>query len=228
LDLAKEFDWAKVKHHISMNPAFVGVQPCGRDGTVRWSALHQAAFAGSKDAVRFLLDHHAPFDAKSNDGKTPLDVAKNDNVRAILRNFMANVGHTAGLEKAADLRTLPTPFRQRAKAMKATKGRKAGKAMKCKPTRSSKVAKGKRGKVLVYKGRFEKTVGGLTKEQLVKNKAGKVVSKRMQAHGKKSYANIKGWVDAFMKARVELGLVGFVAIKTGSPLYAKTKELYQS
>jgi len=64
LDLAKEFDWAAVKRHISANPLLVNVQPCGRDGTLRWSALHQAAFSGSADAVRFLLEHKAAIDAK--------------------------------------------------------------------------------------------------------------------------------------------------------------------
>jgi len=50
LDLAKEFNWAAVKRHINANPLLVNVQPC-----LRWSALHQAAFGGSGDAVRFLL-----------------------------------------------------------------------------------------------------------------------------------------------------------------------------
>merc|ERR1712113_68468 len=95
LDLAKAFKWAEVKRCVGANPAFVNVQPCGRDGTMRWSALHQAAFGGSADAVQFLLQHGAALDAKTCDGQTPMDVAKNKHVRAVLRS----------------LRRVPTPLR---------------------------------------------------------------------------------------------------------------------
>merc|ERR1719310_2005520 len=44
--------------------------------------------------------------------------------------------------------------------------------------------------------------------------------------GKKAYANIKGWTMAVQKARKELGVKGFVAVKKGSPLYTKAKEIY--
>merc|ERR1712056_153643 len=104
-------------------------------------------------------------------------------------------------------------------SVKAMQGKKAKKAI---------VAKGRRGKQLVYKGRFVKTAGGLTKDALTKSKAGKIVSKKLQAHGKRSYANIRSWVEAFMKARIELKLRGFVAAKKGSLLYDKTRMLYQS
>lgn len=214
LDLAKEFKWQEVKRQVNAAPALVGVQPCGRQGGRRWSALHQAAFSGNADAVRFLLSHHAPTDAKTDDDKTPWDVAKNDQVRRML----------SGCATADDL---PTPARASQGAAK-TAARKSLKTMKRMRAKKSKIAKGKRGKSLVYKGRFQKTVGGLTKEQLTKNKSGKIVSKRLQAHGKKSYTNIKSWVEAFLEARLQLGLVGFVAIKNGSPLYAKTMELYKA
>merc|ERR1712014_322397 len=115
------------------------------------------------------------------------------------------------------------PLRVERCAMKAMKVCKSMKVMK---TSKTKIAKGKRGKSLVYKGKFEKTVGGLTKDALVKSKTGKIVSKRLHARGKKSYANIKWWVEAFLQARTELDLNGFVAIKKGSALYTKTRELY--
>jgi len=217
LDLAKEFQWQEVQRQVKINPALVGVQPSGREGTKRWSALHQAAFSGNADAVRFLLDHNAPTDAENSDGKTPFDVAKNEKVRSVLTKFMAG-----GFDDH-----LPTPLRTSVSS-KSMKVMKAMKAMKVMKAMKSKIAKGKRGKASVYKGRFEKTSGGLTKDHLTKSKAGKIVSKRSQAHGKKSYANIKSWVEAFVKARVELGLSGFVAIKKGSLLYTKTMELYKS
>ncbi|KZV62671.1 ankyrin, partial [Peniophora sp. CONT] len=39
------------------------------------TALHQAAYRGSVEACRFLLEHGALVDEEDNDGKTPLQVA---------------------------------------------------------------------------------------------------------------------------------------------------------
>merc|ERR1719299_11744 len=100
------------------------------------------------------------------------------------------------------------------KAMKAMAAMKAMKAMKKKAV--SKIAKGK----------MAKSVGGLTKTDLVENKRGKIVSKKSLAHGKKMYANIKGWTAAVQKARKALNVKGFVAVKKGSPLYKKAKEFF--
>merc|ERR1719217_1864702 len=100
------------------------------------------------------------------------------------------------------------------KAMKAMAAMKAMKAMKKKSV--SKIAK----------GRYAKSVGGLTKSDLVKNKNGKIVSKKLLANGKKAYANIKGWTVAVQKARKALNVKGFVAVKKGTPLYKKAKEFF--
>merc|ERR1719203_2133305 len=97
----------------------------------------------------------------------------------------------------------------------------AMKAMKAK--RASKV--GKRAAVL--RGSKEKTAGGLKKSDLMKNKAGKVVSKKSSAAGKKAYGAIKGWIAAVQKARKQLGVKGFVAIKKGSAVYNAAKALYK-
>merc|ERR1711904_369612 len=102
---------------------------------------------------------------------------------------------------------------------------KAMKAMKKKTV--SKIAKGSFAKVLVFRGSKAKTVGGMTAASLTKNKNGKIVSKKQLAHGKKAYANIKGWTIAVQKARKALGVKGFVAVKKGTPLYKKAKELFQ-
>merc|ERR1719197_820979 len=92
----------------------------------------------------------------------------------------------------------------------------------------SKIAKGKRARAVVFHGNKEKTYTGLTKGDLMKNSRGKIVSKKASAAGKKRYATgIKGWIVAVQKARKTLGLKGFVAIKKGSALYQKAKELYQ-
>ena len=79
LDLAKEFKWDVVQRKVSDEPSLVNVQPCGR-----WSALHQAALDGDPAAVLFLLDSKANLEAKTEDGKTPLDVAKKDVVKRLL------------------------------------------------------------------------------------------------------------------------------------------------
>merc|ERR1719261_881718 len=104
------------------------------------------------------------------------------------------------------------------------KAMKAMKAMKKKTV--SKIAKGKRARSVVFKGSKEKTKTGLTKSDLIKNSQGRIVSKKASAAAKKKYKNIKGWIEAVQKARKELGVKGFVAIKKGSALYKKAQEFY--
>merc|ERR1719443_650195 len=110
------------------------------------------------------------------------------------------------------------------KAMKAMAAMKAMKAMKKKAV--SKIAKGKMARSVVFRGTKEKTLGGLTKSDLVQNKRGKIVTKKQAAAGKKAYANIKGWTVAVQKARKALNVKGFVAVKKGTPLYTKAKEFF--
>merc|ERR1719414_8000 len=105
----------------------------------------------------------------------------------------------------------------------------AMKAMKIK--RVSVVARGKFARAAVFRGRKAKTVGGLTKETLMKSKSGKIVSKAASARGKKLYAQsaLKKWIDAVQQARKLLGITGFCAVngKTaqGKALYAKVKAI---
>merc|ERR1712146_671715 len=100
-----------------------------------------------------------------------------------------------------------------------------GKAMKKKSV--SKIAKGRYAKSVVFRGTKEKTKSGLSAKDLVMNKRGKIVSKKAAASGKKRYSNISAWTKACQKARAALKIKGFVAIKKGTPLYKKAKELYQ-
>merc|ERR1712118_570645 len=108
-------------------------------------------------------------------------------------------------------------------------GMKAMKAMKAMKKKSaSKIAKGRLAKALVFRGTKAKTTGGLTKSDLVKTKAGAIVSKKQQARGKALYAKYGNkWASAVQKARKALGSKGFVAIKKGSPLYTKAKGFYR-
>merc|ERR1712224_361106 len=114
-----------------------------------------------------------------------------------------------------------------AKAMKAMKAMAAVKAMRAMKKKAvTKIAKGRYAKAVVFHGTKEKTLSGITKGDLIKNKYGKIVTKKKVAQGKKAFTHIKGWTVAVQKARKALGLKGFVAIKKGSALYAKAKELY--
>merc|ERR1712224_289193 len=90
----------------------------------------------------------------------------------------------------------------------------------------SKIAKGKHMRAAVFSGTKDKTKTGLKKSDLIRSKSGKIVSRKSSAAGKKAYVHIKGWTVAVQKAKKELGLKGFVAIKKGSAVYKKAKELY--
>merc|ERR1739847_215264 len=97
-----------------------------------------------------------------------------------------------------------------AKAMRAMKAMAAMKAMRAMKKKAvSKIAKGKFARSVVFRGTKAKTSSGLTKSDLIKNKRGKIVTKKQVANGKKAYANIKGWTVAVQKARKALGVKGF-------------------
>merc|ERR1719231_1565378 len=103
------------------------------------------------------------------------------------------------------------------------------KAMKKKSV--TKIAKGRFAKALVFRGSKVKTTGGLTVDKLMKNKRGKVVSKRKSAAGKRAYGNIKAWVEAFMSARKALHVQGFHPVNgkslQGKALYFKAKSFFK-
>ena len=75
---------------------------------------------------------------------------------------------------------------KKAKATKKTAKRSRSRTTKRKKKRVSKVARGRLAKVLVFRGRKAKTVGGLTKNDITRNKHGRYVSKKRSAMGKKS------------------------------------------
>merc|ERR1712137_580987 len=118
----------------------------------------------------------------------------------------------------------------KAGAMKKSSGMKGMKVMKAK--RVSKTAKGKMQRAQVLRGSKEKTSSGLTKDQLMRSKRGKIVSKKAHATRRKLYekSSIKVWAECVNAARKALNLKGFVAINgklaEGKALYAKAKALY--
>merc|ERR1712147_529579 len=81
----------------------------------------------------------------------------------------------------------------------------------------------------VWRGSRSKTSGSLEKGQLKMNKRGKIVSKKMSARGSKLFKkNLSGWHKAFMQARKNLGVTGFVACKKGTKLYKEARKLYDA
>merc|ERR1711959_156616 len=120
---------------------------------------------------------------------------------------------------------MPAPMRvmRAMKAMRAMKPMKAMKAMKAMKKvamkRTSQIAKGKKAKVEIWRGKKIKTKKGLKKDDLMKNKDGKIVSKKRSQQGKESK-----WSKATAKARAVKGYVGFKAIKKGGSFYEKAKE----
>merc|ERR550537_636017 len=93
------------------------------------------------------------------------------------------------------------------------------------------IAKGSLAKFSVFSGNKEKTVGGLTKASLTKNKAGKIVSRKMSARSKKAFASspLKAWAEATKKARKAMGTKGFVPVggssAAGKALLAKVRAI---
>lgn len=78
-DAAKRHDFSAVRGYVEANIEFVNVQPAGR-----WSALHQFAEKGDAEAVAYLLGKGADKALLTSDGKSALDVAKDDRVRSLL------------------------------------------------------------------------------------------------------------------------------------------------
>jgi len=115
---------------------------------------------------------------------------------------------------------LPMKQKQNASAVKA-------KSMKAK--RVSVIATGRFSKALVFRGSKQKTAGGLKADDLMRNKRGKVVSKRLNAMGKRRYTNVEDWVESVMEARQALHVKGFLAINgkslQGKALYVKARSI---
>merc|ERR1719425_62337 len=110
---------------------------------------------------------------------------------------------------------------------------KKGTMKRRKAMKVSKIAKGKRAKSSVFRGRKAKTSGGLKKSDLIKSKSGKVVSKKKSDRAKVAFKKngLAKWNAACQKARKDLKIKGFVAIggKTsqGKALMFKARSYYK-
>merc|ERR1719498_1528590 len=105
---------------------------------------------------------------------------------------------------------------------KATKAKKVSMKRKM-AMKKSVIARGKVAKARVFRGSKAKTVGGLKKADLVKNRQGKVVSRKAsnRAKNSKSGKKIVAWSRAFVAARKALGVKGFKPCKRVPPFTKK-------
>eukprot|EP00928_Gymnodinium_smaydae_P010968 TRINITY_DN1411_c0_g4_i1.p1 TRINITY_DN1411_c0_g4~~TRINITY_DN1411_c0_g4_i1.p1 ORF type:complete len:400 (+),score=107.88 TRINITY_DN1411_c0_g4_i1:107-1306(+) len=142
--------------------------------------------------------------------------------KATAMRVMRKPASGKGAKKSAMRVAMKKPTK---KAMKKVAKKPMKKAMK-KAKKPTKIARGKRARSAVWKGSKEKTGTGLKKEDLKKNKDGKLVSAKKSALGRAHFKHIAKWVSACKEARKALGLTGFQAVKKGSALYDKAKELY--
>merc|ERR1712217_795585 len=86
-------------------------------------------------------------------------------------------------------------------------------------------------KAQVFRGSRMKTkTSGQTKGMLMKNKRGKIVSKKQHARGLRIYKKngLAKWTKAFMQARKNLGIKGFVACKKGTRFYKEAMKIYKN
>eukprot|EP00927_Polykrikos_kofoidii_P019810 TRINITY_DN1928_c0_g1_i2.p2 TRINITY_DN1928_c0_g1~~TRINITY_DN1928_c0_g1_i2.p2 ORF type:complete len:138 (-),score=30.18 TRINITY_DN1928_c0_g1_i2:295-708(-) len=117
------------------------------------------------------------------------------------------------------------------KAMSAMKVAKPKKVMK-KAMKVSKVARGSRMRAAVLGGKKEKTYTGLKASDLMKNKRGRIVSKKSSAVARKRYegSKLQKWIQAISAARKQLGINGYVSMNSPTPegraYYAKAKAIY--
>jgi len=82
----------------------------------------------------------------------------------------------------------------------------------------------------VFRGTRQKVkTTGQTKGDLMKNRRGKIVSKKANAAGRRTFKRngLDKWNKAFMQARKNLKIKGFVPCKKGSKLYKEAMRLYK-
>merc|ERR1712086_35724 len=121
----------------------------------------------------------------------------------------------AAMKRAMKAAAAPAKAMKKA-AMKRAMKAAAPKAMKAMKAMKKKALSVRTARRHAFAGKIAKTKTGLTKSDLMLNKAGRVVSKKRSAVSKKN-----PWMVAVQQARKDLKIKGFSAIKKGTPLYIK-------
>ena len=68
-----------LRHYLD---AGLDINAIDQRSSLKWTALHEAAFAGNLQAVRLLIENGANPDAKDASGRTPLDIAHDTAAKA--------------------------------------------------------------------------------------------------------------------------------------------------
>ena len=110
-------------------------------------------------------------------------------------------------------------FQARSRAIKAAKARKA---TIVKATKAMKKVSARMVKRKWFQEVSDNAWSSASACPLVKNKAGKIVSKKMSDNGKKN-----PWIASCNAAKQALHITGFVKIKNGSAVYKKAIEIYR-
>lgn len=130
--------------------------------------------------------------------------------------------------KSRSAKRSPKKAAKRSSSKKARRSASKSKSQAKSKSRSRSRSKKKVHKWQVLKGTRNATSGGLGADDLVKNKHGKVVSKKKNQMSKER-AQAKGsWIWCVKKAREDLKLTGFQPIKKGTPLYKRSKLLFNN
>eukprot|EP00403_Amphidinium_massartii_P029876 CAMPEP_0178389732 /NCGR_PEP_ID=MMETSP0689_2-20121128/10278_1 /TAXON_ID=160604 /ORGANISM="Amphidinium massartii, Strain CS-259" /LENGTH=753 /DNA_ID=CAMNT_0020010211 /DNA_START=64 /DNA_END=2325 /DNA_ORIENTATION=- len=95
LDHAKSRRWPMVKAMLDEQPDLVNAHPQGR-----WSALHQAAASGYREAVQLLLTRKADASAKNSAGATAAEIASTQDVKKLLQEAQSTPLAHAFLDRA--------------------------------------------------------------------------------------------------------------------------------
>merc|ERR1712048_482202 len=148
--------------------------------------------------------------------------------------------HFLSFLKKANSYTMAARRARRRVSRKRMVSRKRRVSRKKRTTRRKKVVRKRRrarkvsvggSRAQVWRGTRQKVkTTGQTKSDLMKNKRGKVVSKKANSNGKRVYKRngLHKWTAALMKARKKLGLKGFVLCKKGTKLYNETMKMYKA
>ena len=96
------------------------------------------------------------------------------------------------------------------------------------PSKSKSRSKKSRSTAYRFSARVKKPKSAKKSMKRSSKKSMKRSSKKSMKRSSKKKSSNKGgaWFGAVAKARKELGITGFVAIKKGTPLYKRSKEIY--
>jgi len=190
-------------------------------------AQHVANACEGRTATRIVQSGYFAYEVNLSDmTQANTRTRKTRNIRRVLGKGTSAPPEMKAAQPKRDMKIrVAKPGKVVMKVMKKASKKKAMK-MKAMKKKVTTIAKGKHARRQVFSGKKVKTMGGIRATDLIKNRKGKLVTKKASEKGKKN-----AWAIATQKARKELALMGFVPVggKTpeGKVLLAKIQELFQ-